>query len=236
MVVSAVVLWVLLVWYPTPLAELQGVTQILFVLAFVDISLGPLLTFIIATPRKASRELIRDISLIALAQLGALGYGTYTTFVARPAFVVFNANRFDVVSATELEWKEGRRAQDPKFASAPFFGPAWAHALPPDSVEERNEILFSAVEGGPDLKNLPHLFHTWPQDDASVRSRLRPMNELASMSDMHRQEVRKLEENLSLTADQLAYVPLVGRSDIGVVVLRRSDLGIVAAIALPLHF
>jgi hypothetical protein len=62
------------------------------------------------------------------------------------------------------------------------------------------------------------------------------MSELAGMSDLHRREVRKLEEKLSLNADQLAYVPLVGRSDIGVVVLRRSDLGIVAAIILPLHF
>ena len=234
--VSAVVLWVLLVWYPSPLADLQGVTQVLLVLAFVDICLGPLLTFIIASPGKASRELFRDISIIVLAQLGALGYGTYTTFVARPAFVVFNSNRFDVVAASELVWKEGRRLQDRRFASAPLFGPVWAHALPPDSVEERNEILFSAVEGGPDLKNLPHLFHIWPQDDASVRSRLRPMSELAGMSDLHRQEVRKLEENLSLNADELAYVPLIGRSDIGVVVLRRSDLGIVAAIILPLHF
>lgn len=234
--IAAFVLWVLFVWYPPPLAQLQGVSTILLLLAFVDVCLGPLLTFIIASPHKTRRELLRDIAVIGLVQVGALGYGAYSTFVARPAFVVFNSNRFDIIAATELVWQEGREAQDRQFFSAPFFGPIWAHALPPLSVAERNEILFNAVDGGPDLKNLPHLFHAWPQDGAEVRLRLRPMSELAGMSDEHQRKVQRLTEEHSLSADQLAYVPLIGRSDIGVVILRRSDLGVVAALALPLQY
>lgn len=234
--IAAFVSWVTLVWYPSPLAQLQGVTAILLILVFVDVCLGPLLTFVIASPHKARGELVRDVAIIGLVQFGALGYGTYTTFVARPAFVVFNANRFDVIAATELVWKEGRKAQDRKFSSAPVLGPIWAHALPPESSSERNEILFSAVDGGADIKNLPHLFHAWPQDVAEVRSRVRPMSELAGMSDQHQRKVQQLTEVHSLSADQLAYVPLIGRSDVGVVIVRRSDLSVVASLALPLHY
>jgi hypothetical protein len=236
LVITTFVLWVILVWYPSPLTQLQGITAILLILVFVDVCLGPLLTFVIASPHKARGELFRDIAIIGLVQVGALGYGAYTTFVARPAFIVFNANRFDVIAATELVWKEGRKSEDRKFSSAPVFGPIWAHALPPASVAERNEILFSAVEGGPDLKNLPHLFHAWPEDAAAVRSRLRPMSELAGMSDQHQRKVQRLTEEHSLSADQLAYVPLIGRSDIGVVILRRSDLSVVTALALQLKY
>jgi hypothetical protein len=234
--IAAFVLWVLFVWYPTPLAKLQGVSGILLLIAFVDVCLGPLLTLIIGSPEKSRRQLVRDITIIGAFQAVALSYGAYATFVARPAFVVFNTNRFDVIAASELVWKDGRTAQDREFASAPVLGPIWAHALPPESSAERNEILFGAVDGGADIKNLPHLFHAWPQDGAGVRSRLRPMSELAGMSDQHHRKVQQLMEARTLSADELAYVPLIGRSDVGVVIVRRSDLSVVAALALPLRY
>jgi hypothetical protein len=101
-VVSAFVSLVLLVWYPAPLGRLEGVFPVLMLLVAVDVCLGPLLTLIVASPTKPRRSLYRDLTIIGVAQFAALGYGAHSTFVARPAFIVYNADRFDIVMPSEL--------------------------------------------------------------------------------------------------------------------------------------
>ena len=96
------------VWYPPPLLHLQGAVPILVTLAVVDVCLGPLITLIIAGPRKPRPELTRDLSIIVFVQLTALAYGAWTVYSGRPAFLVFNADRFDVVAATEIETELAR--------------------------------------------------------------------------------------------------------------------------------
>ena len=57
-------------------------------------------------------------------------------------------------------------------------GPQWVQALPPGNIELRNQLLFSAVRGGPDLKHYPELYRPWPSDVFAVRPRLRGLEEL----------------------------------------------------------
>src|SRR5690606_7616795 len=88
-------------WYPAPLHEALGVTQIFLLLLLVDVVLGPLLTLLVYKTGKKS--LVMDLALIAALQLAALGYGLWTVAEGRPAWVVYNAGRFDVVTVVDID-------------------------------------------------------------------------------------------------------------------------------------
>lgn len=227
-VVAGVAAVVYFVWYPEPLVSIQGALAILLLLLVVDVVIGPLITLIIGSPKKPRRELVRDLSVIGILQLAALSYGTYSLFVARPAFIVFNADRFDAVSANEVATDAPFPFRDPRFASAPVWGPEWVMARQPDSHEDQRRILFSAaMEGGPDIKDYPALYESWPQRQGIGPTRLRPLDELASVSDEAKAAVLEAVRISGLKRDDLVYVPLKGREKIGVVILNRETLAVV---------
>jgi hypothetical protein len=76
-------------------------TQFLIVVT-VDVILGPLITLAVFNRAKPWTELRRDLVIVALIQLSALGYGLWTVFVARPVHLVFEYDRFRVVHAVEV--------------------------------------------------------------------------------------------------------------------------------------
>ena len=231
LVVGGFLVVVLLVLFPAPIARLEGVYAVLALVLVVDVCLGPLLTGIVASPKKSPRELVRDLSLIALVQFAALGFGAYSVVVARPAFVVFNTDRFDIVTPSELVWRQIDGVQ-PAFTFAPRFGPEWVQAVPPKDVAMRNELLFEAVQGGADLKNLPHLFQPWPAELASVRERIRPLSELFELGEAHRGAVAHALRSANATEAQVGYVPLLGRQATGVVLVRLTDATIVDVLSI----
>src|ERR1035438_5263850 len=77
-------------WYHWPGWYLSDVKNVVFVLMGVDLALGPLLTLVIASPRKPRRELVRDISMIVAVQLLALGYGSEQLWAGRPLYYAFS--------------------------------------------------------------------------------------------------------------------------------------------------
>jgi hypothetical protein len=227
--VGTVTALVVLVWYPRPLFSLQGALFILAMVAFVDVVIGPLITLIIGSPKKGRRELIRDLTVIGIIQLAALMYGTHSLFVARPAFVVYSADRFDSVAANEVVRNAELSYRDPQFASTPIFRPLWTVARPSDSVEERNRMLFSAVQGGSDLKDYPALYEVWPPNRTVVAAKLKPLRELMDLSREGNDAGLNAMRISGLKEGELSYVPLMGREKIGVVILNSKTLSIVLA-------
>lgn len=228
--VSAFISFVMLVWYPAPLGRLEGVFAILILLVVVDVCLGPLLTLVVASPTKSRRSLYRDLAIIGLAQAAALGYGAYSTFIARPAFIVFNADRFDIVTPSELVWDAGAEVGESDISQVSFTGPKWVHALPPDSVEVRNRLLFQAVGGGPDLKQYPQYYRKWPGDPELVRSRMKGLDALeAELRGSARNHLVEVLKEAGLRNEDVSYVPILGRQGTGIALLKRTDLSLVAA-------
>ena len=90
-------------WYPYPYRELSGGRELFLLIVVVDVVCGPLLTMVIFNPAKPRAELWRDLGLVALIQLGALGYGLLTVWQARPLFLVQEVDRFKVVMAPDLD-------------------------------------------------------------------------------------------------------------------------------------
>ncbi len=95
---------ILVLWYPGVLSRIDGVLPIVGMLVLVDVCLGPLLTLVVASPKKPRRELWRDLAVIGAVQGAALVYGVHSAYVGRPVFVVFDVKQFETVSAKELDY------------------------------------------------------------------------------------------------------------------------------------
>ena len=91
-------------WYPAPYRQMLQVGHIYLLVLVVDVVCGPLLTLIVASPRKSRRERWLDFSLIGAIQLAALAYGMYSVWVARPAVLAFESDRLVVVSHGTLPY------------------------------------------------------------------------------------------------------------------------------------
>src|ERR1700716_3905096 len=93
-------------WYRWPGWYLTNVVHVAAILGSVDLTLGPLVTLIIANPRKPRRELARDIAVIASVQIAALIYGAGALWHGRPLYYTFSADRLEMVQASDVEAKE----------------------------------------------------------------------------------------------------------------------------------
>lgn len=87
-------------WYPTPLAKAVGVTYIILMLFAIDIIVGPLLGLLVYKEHKKTLKF--DLTVIILIQISALMYGIYSLEQGRPAWIVYNVDRFELVRKNEI--------------------------------------------------------------------------------------------------------------------------------------
>lgn len=170
-------LWVFGVWYPSPLHQAVGATAIFLLLLGVDIAIGPFLTLVVYSPTKSRRHLGLDLAAIVLCQLVALSYGLWTVAKGRPVWVVFNADRFDVVQAYQIEERYRLKAK-PEYRQTPWWGPRWVGATRPEGRDERNALLFEALLEGVDLPQRPDLYCPLVEVADAMRNRSRNLDEL----------------------------------------------------------
>lgn len=86
-------------WYPSPLDKALGVANIFLLLLSIDVIVGPLLTLIVA--KQGKKTLKMDLLTIGVVQLMALSYGLYVVAQGRPVWMVYDAERFELVQAYE---------------------------------------------------------------------------------------------------------------------------------------
>src|SRR5690554_2696262 len=112
------------IWYPAPLYTATGITKIFLLLLAVDVVLGPLLTLIVYKAGK--KTLIMDLTVIALLQLSALGYGAWTVAEGRPAWLVFGGDRLELVRIPDIDQRNiGTQAL---YSTPAWTGPQWVGA------------------------------------------------------------------------------------------------------------
>ncbi len=83
-----------------PLAKAVGVTSIILMLFFIDITLGPLLGLLVYKEHKKSLKF--DLSIIIIIQIFALLYGICILEQGRPVWIAYNVDRFELVRKNEL--------------------------------------------------------------------------------------------------------------------------------------
>lgn len=96
---SALVLMMVLYWFPGELFFIDGGWQGLQLVAMIDLVLGPALTLLLYKPGKP--RLMMDMSMIAVLQIGALAYGFHTTHQQRTVALVFAERGFNTLSASD---------------------------------------------------------------------------------------------------------------------------------------
>ena len=161
-------------WYRWPGWYLTNALTVAPILAAADVSLGPLLTLLIANPRKPRREVARDIAIIAVVQLAALVYGSATLWNGRPLYYAFSEDRLQLVQASDLDPSEIALAkqQNPRFAPYWYRLPRWVWAPLPGQAAERDAIVQSAIGGGNDVIQMPRYFKPWSEGLPKLREQL----------------------------------------------------------------
>jgi len=174
--IAAVVVTVMLeVWYPGALFEAAGGNTLLVILVGVDVTLGPLLTLVVFQAGKPGMAF--DLWFIAIVQIAALVYGAYIVFLARPAFVVFVKDRFEVVTAAELEPEALAEAKYPQFRKVPLSGPGLAVAEAPTDPAELKKVFEDAL-AGKDMQHFPRLYRPYAEHRAEVLAKAKPLERL----------------------------------------------------------
>lgn len=211
-------------WYPAPLGRAVGVSGVFLLMLGVDVVLGPLLTF--AVYQKGKRSLPFDLAVIVLIQLAALGYGLHVIAQGRPAWLVFNADRFDVARANDLDI---RYVQDalPPYRQAPWTGPRWVASVNPDDADKRNQLVLESALGGADLPERIDLYRPLEGEAEHLRQHARALPELAQFNAPER--VRAMAQRWP-QAD--AWLPLMSREQPMVVLLNLDQANPVAVVDL----
>ena len=159
LVAAIVAFLVFTLWFPYPYRELAGGRELFILVMAVDIVCGPLLTFVLFSPTKPKKELITDISLIAVIQILALCYGIWTVWQVRPLFVVQEADRFNIISAANIETKDLELLPAnlrPKLLGGPI-----KVSLRNMTLEEREKLNAQIKSGGKDASELPFFYENY---------------------------------------------------------------------------
>jgi len=169
------------VWYPGEFFRLGGGSTLILILVGVDVAIGPLLTLVVFDPLK--RLLKLDLALIASVQLAALCYGGWVMFEARPAYLVFIVDRFEVIAAIEAG-SAARAAAREEFRGVNLGRPRLAAARMPDDPQARNEVVQAAMQGV-DLLLLPRFWVPYDEMRERVRDRARTLDEIRALDPEH---------------------------------------------------
>lgn len=218
------------VWYPYPYREISGGRTLFLLVVCVDVVMGPLITLVIFNPLKPRKELETDLTIVAVLQLAALSFGLLTVFVARPVHLVFEYTRMSVVHAVDLD--KDMLAKAPQgLRTLPVTGPT-PLALRPfrDSAEEFDATM--AAIGGVPLAARSDLWEPYVNARTRILQEARPVAELRQRFTAQAYLIDLKLGEIGKPADQLRYLPTVGRDQAWTVLLDASTAAPLAFIPL----
>lgn len=189
------------VWYPGGFYKLLGVDTIYLILMGVDVCLGPLLT--LAVYKAGKKGLKFDLAMIAIVQFGALLYGAYIVFIARPVFNVFEDDVFKVTLASEIDAKNLAQAKNPAWQKLPILGPVLVAATAPISIEDRNATIFQ------DWSLFPKLYVDYDSRKREAFKYAKPLAELRKLSAESAVLVDEFVEDSGRPISDLIFLPIV---------------------------
>lgn len=200
---------VLLLWYPWPYRVVAGGQNLLVILMSVDIVIGPLLTLAVFNLKKPMKELRRDLAIIVVLQLAALGYGMHTVYVVRPVMLALEVDRFRVTSANDVVMDEMSQAL-PEFRSLSITGPRLVSTATPRPDQTYDAIIMGL--SGSDLGTRPSFWRPW---DAAARAQTlkvgKPLVAWLKANAGRDEAVRRAAASTGRPVEQLLYLPMLSR-------------------------
>jgi hypothetical protein len=200
---------VFLLWFPWPFRIVSGGQELFLLIVSVDVALGPLLTFAIFNHAKPLAELVRDLAVIVLLQLGALGYGLYTVYLARPVVMAFEADRLRVVTDVEVQHDQLPTAL-PEFRELSLTGPKLV-----GTRESKGKELLTSVDQslqGVEVSMRPSYWVPYAQSKDRVLKRARGIDVLRKQYPKESAEIDAAVARTGRAESALRFLPLQARS------------------------
>ena len=215
---------VFFIWYPFPLANAVGVTHIFLMLLVVDVILGPFLGLLVY--KEGKKTLKFDLSVIILIQITALCYGVFSIEQGRPAWLVFHADRFELVRKNDLILENIGQAQ-PQFQQISWTDPQFAAVKLAVSPQQRNDEMFAEVFSGISIAQRPERYVELTQAKNQIQQRALPLIELEQYNS--KTEVKK---NLAKYPKANAWLPLKANAVDMVVLVNKESASIIKIVDL----
>ena len=196
-----------LTWYPPLLAWAGGKMGIVGILFGVDACLGPLMTLVVFKAGKPGLKV--DLGIIALLQVLGMSYGLYVLYEARPVYIVFAVDRFELVSAVDIPQEALVKASQVRYQSLPVTGPEIVAAKLPQDSTERMRLAFSVVKGGPDVHQLPQYYLPYGNMANEAIAKASPLDQLMGQDGPTRSKLARWLEKNSRNASSVKCLPLM---------------------------
>ena len=191
---------VFFIWYPSPLSTAVGVTHIFLMLLVIDVILGPLLGLLVY--KEGKKTLKFDLSVIILIQIVALCYGVFSIEQGRPAWLVYNVDRFELVRKNELINTNIQQAR-PQFQQPSWFKPQYVATEFAKDIQQRNDEMFAEVLGGISISQRPERYVELTQAKTQIQQRAQNLELLKQFNDQ--QSVQKI---LAKYPQATGFIPL----------------------------
>lgn len=212
--IAALVFWI---WYPWPFDEMLGGAELFWILVSVDVICGPLLTLVLWDTRKSRRELFSDMTMIVAVQATALAYGVYTVAIVRPIHLVFEVDRFRVISASEVDPSELRHASK-NLHLFPWNGPTLLSLRDPKD----NDELIKSIElstSGKEPSVRPDWWQPYEKKQEDVLMRAKPLNFLYRASPSNKDLLDSAILKTGMKEEDLLWLPLTSSRTLDWIIL-----------------
>jgi hypothetical protein len=204
-VAVATVTVMLAAWYPGPLFIAAGGNELLFIITGVDVVIGPLLTLAVFKAGKRGMKL--DLAVIGILQFCALVYGAYVVSAARPAFIVFVKDRFEVPAVVDLDPADLAKARYPQFSRVPLTGPEYVVLDFPTDPAERTQVLMLELSGV-EVFRFPKYYEPYEKRRQEVIDKSWSIPRLREMEPAYARIVDEYLKSAGIAESGVRYVPL----------------------------
>ena len=226
LVIAVVVIGMLYSWFPLRYFQASAAGKLLFILVSVNLVAGPLLTLLIY--RVGKKGLKFDLWVIGVVQLATLLYGLHVMWLARPVFLVFAVDRFNLVFADQIPQSDVVRAPVKAFRSLSWNGPKLVFARIPDDPDARSELLINAIDHGRDIETMPAYFEPIANGTEEILAAGFSLDDQVPAT--VQLQFERLAEQNGQSLDSMIGLPLIARGEPKTLVLDRksgSPLGVV---------
>jgi len=193
------------VWYPPPLFQLLGGFGLLMLISGCDMVIGPLLTLVVFKSGKKGMKF--DLAVIAVLQLTALAYGIYIMAIARPVFIVFVKDRFELVSIADIKPGQWSKARFERFQHASWTGPEIIGVKWPTDRAERQKLMDLMFQGM-DVHQAPEYFSPYETVAADAAAAAQPIQELKYLNYSRSKLIEDEVASLGLKENEVGFLPV----------------------------
>lgn len=219
-VATLVAALVFVLWYPVPFREISGGRELFFIVIAVDVVLGPLITLAVFNLAKPRAELVRDLAVVVVLQLGGLVYGLHTVYIVRPVVMALEGDRLRVVRVMDLEGASLTDAPE-EFRRLPLWGVLHIATRRP-TESEKSSALKLGLEGR-DLGMQPEFWLPERETPSAWARAAKPVATLIAQHPKQAEDIRMAVVSASRPADKIGFLPILARTTTWTALIGRDD-------------